>query len=90
MNGRTDERVNMIMPRRCGEGGDDDEAQEAVIWCRIVKELIRGERRRWRIITVVSSGMKFVRDLVLEMRCEGMPQKGASGRCRKERQVYGC
>ena len=44
--------------------GGDDEAQEAFIWCRIVEELIRGERQRWRVISVVSSGMEFVGDLV--------------------------
>jgi len=81
-----DEHVNMIIPRGCS-GSGDDEAQEAFIWCRIAEELIRGERRRWRVISVVSSGMNFVRDLVLEMRCEGMPGRGASRRRREERQA---
>ena len=37
---------------------------------------VHGERWRWRVISVVSSGMEFIRYLVLEMRCEGMPWTG--------------
>jgi len=38
-------------------------------------------------MSIVSSGIEFVRDLVLEIQRKGMPQKDASGRRGRERRV---
>jgi hypothetical protein len=59
--------VKMMIPRRYGRGGNG-EAQGGFTRCRIVEDLIRGERRRWRVI---SSGIEFVRDPFLEMWFKG-------------------
>ena len=42
----------------------------------MVDEFIREERGRWRVISMVGSGVEFIRDLVLDMRCENMPWTG--------------
>jgi len=49
--------------------------------CRIVEKFIHGKGRRRRVINVISLGMEFVKGLVLEVRCEGMPCRG--GTCSK-------
>jgi len=67
--------VKMIIPRRCGGGGNNGEGQGEFIRCCIVEDLIRGERQTWRVISMVSSGIEFVRDLVLEMDAEGPHSK---------------
>jgi hypothetical protein len=56
-----------LAPRLGGGGGCDDKGQ----W-GIYPGSYRGERRRWMALSVISSGMEFVRGLVLEKRGDVM------------------
>jgi len=66
MDGWTYGHVGSVVPR----WGGDDERQGAYIRCRIVEEFIRGEKRRWKVISMVWSSLGVY--VVLVMRGDVM------------------
>ena len=84
------EHVGWVEPRWGGVMMMNDERQGVYIRCRIV-ESIRGERRRWKVISMVSSGIESVRGLHSfgdARRCDAKVCPVKEGHPRKTEHIY--